>query len=138
MAKSIANGFPMAAVVTTPEIASVLTRAGHFNTFGHNPVSAAAASAVLDVRAFVFKFISSQFHRSLSIMNVILQIIDDEKLMQNAAHTGARLLTSIGQLRQKYEILGDVRGKGLMIGLEFVTDKVRTHKCYSFDGYNTR
>lgn len=50
MAKSIANGFPMGAVVTTPEIANVLTRAGHFNTFGHNPVTAAAASAVLDVR----------------------------------------------------------------------------------------
>ena len=46
--------------------------------------------------------------------------------MQNAAHTGARLLTGIGQLRHKYEILGDVRGKGLMIGLEFVTDKVST------------
>lgn len=50
LAKSIANGFPMGAVVTTPEIANVLTRAGHFNTFGHNPVTAAAASAVLDVR----------------------------------------------------------------------------------------
>uniref|UniRef100_A0A8D8YAR2 Alanine--glyoxylate aminotransferase 2, mitochondrial n=1 Tax=Cacopsylla melanoneura TaxID=428564 RepID=A0A8D8YAR2_9HEMI len=49
MAKGIANGFPMGAVATTTEIAQVLTKASHFNTFGGNPVSCAAASAVLDV-----------------------------------------------------------------------------------------
>lgn len=49
MAKGIANGFPMGAVVTTQEVAQVLTKASHFNTFGGNPVGCAIASSVLDV-----------------------------------------------------------------------------------------
>jgi Ornithine/acetylornithine aminotransferase len=49
MAKGIANGFPMGAVVTTTEIAQVLTKAAHFNTFGGNPVGCVIASTVLDV-----------------------------------------------------------------------------------------
>lgn len=49
--------------------------------------------------------------------------------MKNAAVTGSRFLTGLGPLREKYEILGDVRGKGLMIGLEFVTDKVSRLIC---------
>jgi alanine-glyoxylate transaminase / (R)-3-amino-2-methylpropionate-pyruvate transaminase len=50
MAKGIGNGLPLAAVVTTPEIASVLTQRLHLNTFGGNPVSCAAGRAVLKVR----------------------------------------------------------------------------------------
>ena len=50
MAKGIANGFPMGAVVTTPAIAASLGKALHFNTYGGNPVATATASAVLDVR----------------------------------------------------------------------------------------
>jgi len=52
MAKGIGNGFPMAAVVTTPEIAASLTEALHFNTFGGNPLACAVGSAVLDVITF--------------------------------------------------------------------------------------
>jgi len=50
MAKGIGNGFPLAAVITTPEIASSLRHALHFNTFGGNPLACAVGSAVLDVR----------------------------------------------------------------------------------------
>ena len=49
MAKGIGNGFPMGAVVTTPEIASTMSKAFHFNTYGGNPVACAVGSAVLDV-----------------------------------------------------------------------------------------
>ena len=49
MAKGIGNGFPLAAVVTTPEIASVMNTALHFNTFGGNPIASAVGIAVLDV-----------------------------------------------------------------------------------------
>lgn len=50
MAKGIGNGFPLAAVVTTPEIAASLTKAIFFNTFGGNPIASAVGSAVLDVK----------------------------------------------------------------------------------------
>ena len=49
MAKGIGNGFPLAAVVTTPQIAQTLSQAAHFNTFGGNPMASAVGSAVLDV-----------------------------------------------------------------------------------------
>lgn len=50
MAKGIGNGYPLAAVVTTPEIAKALTKAGHFNTFGGNPIASTVGMTVLDVR----------------------------------------------------------------------------------------
>lgn len=53
MAKGIGNGFPLAAVVTTPEIAKGLIKAGHFNTYGGNPMAGAAGIAVLDVNKLV-------------------------------------------------------------------------------------
>lgn len=53
MAKGIANGLPLAAVVTTPEIANSLTNALHLNTFGGNPVACAVGSAVLDVTILI-------------------------------------------------------------------------------------
>uniref|UniRef100_A0A8D8ZQ11 Alanine--glyoxylate aminotransferase 2, mitochondrial n=3 Tax=Cacopsylla melanoneura TaxID=428564 RepID=A0A8D8ZQ11_9HEMI len=98
MAKGIANGFPMGAVATTTEIAQVLTKASHFNTFGGNPVSCAAASAVLDV-------------------------IKDEELQSNCKEVGNYLLTQLAKLRDQFEIVGDVRGKGLMIGVDLVQNK---------------
>jgi alanine-glyoxylate transaminase / (R)-3-amino-2-methylpropionate-pyruvate transaminase len=58
MAKGIGNGLPLAAVVTTPEIAAVLSRKLHLNTFGGNPVSCAAGRAVLKVRMTV---VSNEF-----------------------------------------------------------------------------
>ncbi|XP_006002353.1 alanine--glyoxylate aminotransferase 2, mitochondrial isoform X2 [Latimeria chalumnae] len=98
MAKGIGNGFPMAAVVTTPEIAKSLTQAHHFNTFGGNPVACAVGSAVLDV-------------------------IKDDGLQKNCENIGTYFLVELGKLRDEFESIGDVRGKGLMIGVEMVKDK---------------
>lgn len=86
MAKGIGNGFPLAAVVTTPKIAESLTRASHFNTYGGNPVACAAGLAVLEV-------------------------IEKEGLQQNSKIVGTYLLKSLEQLREKYDIVGDVRGQ---------------------------
>ncbi|XP_069819160.1 alanine--glyoxylate aminotransferase 2, mitochondrial isoform X2 [Dendropsophus ebraccatus] len=98
MAKGIGNGFPMAAVVTTEEIATSFARALHFNTFGGNPVACAVGSAVLDV-------------------------IEEEGLQDNCNTIGTYLMLELSKLRDKFEVVGDVRGKGLMIGVELVTDK---------------
>eukprot|EP00117_Sycon_ciliatum_P018591 scpid52834/ scgid17129/ Alanine--glyoxylate aminotransferase 2, mitochondrial; (R)-3-amino-2-methylpropionate--pyruvate transaminase; Beta-ALAAT II; Beta-alanine-pyruvate aminotransferase; D-AIBAT len=98
MAKGIANGFPMGAVVTTPEIASVYENFLTFNTFGGNPLSCAVASSVLDV-------------------------IDEENMQANCEDVGTYFLQRLASLRDEFEIVGDVRGKGLMIGVEFVEDK---------------
>lgn len=98
MAKGIGNGCPLAAVVTTPEIASVLTKRIHFNTFGGNPVVCAQGKAVLEV-------------------------IEREKLQENALKVGGHILAGLEKLQQKHEIVGDVRGRGLMIGVELVKDR---------------
>ncbi|XP_070630884.1 alanine--glyoxylate aminotransferase 2, mitochondrial isoform X2 [Bos indicus] len=99
MAKGIGNGFPMAAVVTTPDIAKSLTkRMLHFNTFGGNPMACAVGSAVLEV-------------------------IKEENLQENSQEVGTYMLLKLAKLRDEFEIVGDVRGKGLMIGIEMVKDK---------------
>ncbi|XP_005182509.1 alanine--glyoxylate aminotransferase 2, mitochondrial isoform X2 [Musca domestica] len=98
MAKGIGNGFPMAAVVTTPEIAKSLGMALHFNTYGGNPMASAVGIAVLDV-------------------------IEEEQLQKNSLEVGTYFLNKLAELRDSYEIVGDVRGKGLMIGLELVSDR---------------
>jgi len=98
MAKGMGNGFPIAAVVTTPEVGEVVTRALHFNTFGGNPLSCAAGIAVLDA-------------------------IKEDKLQENSHQIGTYFLNELAKLRDEYEIVGDVRGKGLMIGIEMVEDK---------------
>ena len=96
MAKGIGNGFPLAAVVTRPEIAQTLTTASYFNTYGGNPLSACVG------------------------LNV-LKIIDEENLQNNCEKVGSKLLRSLAKLRDKYpDIVGDVRGKGLMIGMEMI------------------
>ncbi|XP_027335590.1 alanine--glyoxylate aminotransferase 2 homolog 2, mitochondrial-like [Abrus precatorius] len=97
MAKGIGNGVPLGAVVTTPEIAEVLTRRSYFNTFGGNPVSTAAGLAVL-------------------------KVIEKEKLQENAFVVGSYLKERLTTLKDKYELIGDVRGRGLMLGVELVTD----------------
>ncbi|KAL0922961.1 hypothetical protein M5K25_006996 [Dendrobium thyrsiflorum] len=98
MAKGIGNGIPIGAVVTTPEIAEVLTRANYFNTFGGNPVCTAAGHAVL-------------------------RVIEKEKLQENASVVGSYLKDRLKKLQEKHEIIGDVRGRGLMIGVELVADR---------------
>ncbi|XP_035679075.1 alanine--glyoxylate aminotransferase 2, mitochondrial-like [Branchiostoma floridae] len=98
MAKGIGNGYPLAAVVTTPEIAQSMTQALHLNTFGGNPVACAVGSAVLDV-------------------------MEEDGTQQNSADVGTYFLLELAKLRDEFSIVGDVRGKGLMIGLELVKDK---------------
>jgi alanine-glyoxylate transaminase/(R)-3-amino-2-methylpropionate-pyruvate transaminase len=99
MAKGIGNGCPLAAVVTTPAIAAVLAQKIHFNTFGGNPVVCAIGKAVLEV-------------------------IENEKLQENALKMGGLILAGLQKLKTKYKIIGDVRGKGLMLGVEMVKDRV--------------
>ena len=98
MAKGIGNGCPLGAVVTTPKIAATLARRTHFNTFGGNPVVCAQGIAVLEV-------------------------IEREKLQENALKIGNRILTGLNQLKEKHNLIGDVRGKGLMLGIELVKDR---------------
>src|SRR3954470_22952190 len=98
MAKGIGNGCPLGAVVTTPKIAAALSQRIHFNTFGGNPVVCAIGKAVLE-------------------------IIEEEKLQENALKIGNRILTGLNELKQKHDLIGDVRGKGLMLGIELVKDR---------------
>jgi alanine-glyoxylate transaminase / (R)-3-amino-2-methylpropionate-pyruvate transaminase len=98
MAKGIGNGFPLAAVTTRREIAQKLTERSHINTFGGNPVAMAAGLAVLDV-------------------------IDQERLQENARVVGARLRAGLEELATRRRLIGDVRGRGLMLGVELVRDR---------------
>jgi alanine-glyoxylate transaminase / (R)-3-amino-2-methylpropionate-pyruvate transaminase len=98
MAKGIGNGVPLAAVTTRREIAKAFTGRLHFNTYGGNPVSMAAGLAVMDV-------------------------IEEEGLQENSRIVGARLLEGLRSLMDRHELIGDVRGQGLMLGIELVTDR---------------
>jgi 4-aminobutyrate aminotransferase-like enzyme/Ser/Thr protein kinase RdoA (MazF antagonist) len=99
LGKPIGNGHPMGAVITTPEIArSFANGMEYFNTFGGNPVSCAVGLAVLDV-------------------------IREEGLQENARDTGAYLLAGLRDLASRHAIIGDVRGQGLFLGIEFVRDR---------------
>lgn len=96
-AKGMANGVPIGLTIATPEVADSFTGLT-FATFGGNPVSTAAARAVIEV-------------------------IETEDLKRNARETGAYLRARLECLKEKYDCLGDVRGLGLMQGLELVKDK---------------
>ena len=98
MAKGIGNGIPLAAVTTRREIAETLSQRIHFNTFGGNPVSMAAGLAVLDV-------------------------IEEEDLQENARRIGDRLMQGFRALQAQHRLIGDVRGLGLMLGIELVKDR---------------
>lgn len=98
MAKGIGNGFPLAAVCTTSQIASALDRAKYFNTYGGNCLASCVGKKVLE-------------------------IIEDEKLQENCLKMGNLLLNGLNKLKDKYEIIGDVRGLGLMIGVEMVSNR---------------
>jgi 4-aminobutyrate aminotransferase-like enzyme len=96
MGKPMANGHPVAAVVARPEVMAAFREAfGYFNTFGGNPVSAAAALATLEV-------------------------IEDEGLQENARRVGVYALERMAALSHPF--LAQVRGKGLFLGAEFVCD----------------
>jgi len=101
MGKSIGNGHPLGAVVTTPEIAASFNNGmEYFNTFGGNPVSCAAGLAVLDV-------------------------VETEQLQQHAFKVGSELKSSLLELKSQHPIIGDVRGLGLFLGIELVRDRTR-------------
>ena len=96
LGKPMGNGHPIGAVVTTPEIAEAFDNGMEFfSSFGGNPVSAAIALAVLD-------------------------ILEDEKLQANAATVGTALKTGLDTLMRSHSCIGDVRGRGLFLGVEFV------------------
>jgi len=98
MAKGIGNGVPLAAVTTRREIAEAFTNRLHFNTYGGNPVSMATALAVLDV-------------------------IEEDGLQENCRVVGGALKAGLEALAEKHELIGDVRGMGLMLGVELVRDR---------------
>ncbi|HEY8847216.1 MAG TPA: aminotransferase class III-fold pyridoxal phosphate-dependent enzyme, partial [Candidatus Limnocylindrales bacterium] len=99
MGKPIGNGHPLGAVVTTRVIADTFANGmEYFNTFGGNPVSAAIGLAVLDV-------------------------IADEGLQEHARVVGERLLDGLRGLATHHPAIGDVRGRGLFAGIEFVRDR---------------
>ena len=101
VAKGIGNGAPLGAFVTRPEISKTLGNRVHFNTYGGNPVSMAQGLATLEV-------------------------IESENIQARAAQIGGHLKNRLLELQQKHAIIGDVRGLGLMLGVELVLD--RTHK----------
>jgi 4-aminobutyrate aminotransferase-like enzyme len=99
LGKPIGNGHPLGAVITTREIANSFRNGmEYFNTFGGNPVSCAVGLAVLDV-------------------------IRDEELQQNALDVGEYLKQGLAHLQAEYPLIGDVRGLGLFLGIEFVRNR---------------
>ena len=99
LGKPMGNGHPLAGVVTTPDIAASFDNGMEFfSTFGGNPVSCEVGLAVLDV-------------------------IAEENLQQNALNTGAHLKRQLSALKLEHQVVGDVRGRGLFLGVELVRDR---------------
>ena len=100
LGKPMGAGHPLSAVVTTAEIAeNFAASSDYFNTFGGNPVSTAVGKAVIDV-------------------------IDREDILGNVVSVGAYTRVGLQKLQEKYEIIGDVRGRGLFLGLDLVKDRL--------------
>ena len=99
MGKSMGNGFPVAALMTRRTITEQFHHHGveYFNTYGGNPVSCRAAIAVLEV-------------------------MGKENLMEHARTVGAYLMEKVQALKEQYPMIGDVRGRGLFLGVELVRD----------------
>ena len=99
LGKPMGNGHPLAAVVTTPEIAEAFANGmEYFNTFGGNPVSCAIGMAVL-------------------------KVIDNEGLQDHSRKVGTRLLNGFRNLEEQYPLIGSARGLGLFLGVELVKDR---------------
>ncbi|MCK5912563.1 MAG: aminotransferase class III-fold pyridoxal phosphate-dependent enzyme, partial [Desulfuromusa sp.] len=100
LGKPIGNGHPLAAVITTQKIADAfVTGMEYFNTFGGNPVSCAIGMAVLEA-------------------------IKKDKLQEHALETGSYFQRKIREVQQHFQLIGDVRGLGLFIGVELVEDRI--------------
>lgn len=97
MGKPIGNGHPMAAVFTTREIANAFEGMEYFSTFGGNPVSCAIGMAVLDV-------------------------IEDDNLINHAKLMGDLFIKKLTTLKEEFKLIGDIRGKGLFLGIELIKD----------------
>jgi 4-aminobutyrate aminotransferase len=95
--KGLASGLPLGATIAKSNVMDWIA-GSHASTFGGNPLSCVAASAVIDV-------------------------IEEEKLLDNATKQGMHIMKRLKELMEKSDIVGDVRGKGLMIGMEVVEDK---------------
>jgi len=100
-AKGIAAGFPLSAFTSRPEIAAAFKPGDHLSTFGGNPISCAAALANIE-------------------------FIQKESLAARAAETGCYAIANLRELAKLHPIIGDIRGLGLMIGVELVRDKALT------------
>ncbi|MCO6047804.1 aspartate aminotransferase family protein [Aeoliella sp. ICT_H6.2] len=98
MAKGIGNGIPLGAFTTTEAISEVMTRRVHFNTYGGNPISMTQGLATLEV-------------------------IDEDGLQQNSLEVGGHLKDRLHELADKHSAIGEVRGLGLMLGVELVTNR---------------
>jgi 4-aminobutyrate aminotransferase-like enzyme/Ser/Thr protein kinase RdoA (MazF antagonist) len=99
LGKPIGNAFPLAAVITTPEIANSFNNGMEFfSTFGGNPVACAAGLAVLDV-------------------------LEEDNLQKRALSVGAHFIESLKSLQARYALIGDVRGSGLFLGIDLVVDR---------------
>ncbi len=104
-AKGLAGGVPIGITITRPELADAF-KGPHINTFGGNPVSTRAA-------------------------RVTIEVIEKSRLIENAKRQGDALLAGLRELQKRYAVIGEVRGKGLMIGVELVKDRVS--KAYDPD-----
>jgi 4-aminobutyrate aminotransferase len=102
-AKALGSGLPISALIA-PNRVMTWPAGAHGSTFGGNPVSCAAALATLDV-------------------------IEEEGLVENAARVGDRLVSRLRELAESSELIGDVRGLGLMIGIELVRDKTTKERA---------
>jgi 4-aminobutyrate aminotransferase-like enzyme len=100
-AKGIADGFPLSAFTTRPEIAAAFKPGDHLSTFGGNPISCAAALANIN-------------------------FMEKENLPARATETGNYAMTKLRALQKQHPLIGEVRGLGLMIGVELVKDEKLT------------
>lgn len=99
IAKGIASGFPLGGIIANAEIMDSWVPGQHASTFGANPVAVEAALATLEV-------------------------INSERLVENAVKMGEVAMKRLEEMKEDYEIVGDVRGKGLFIGVEIVKNKM--------------
>lgn len=98
VAKGFGNGYPIGGFIAKEELADALEHLSFFSTFGGNPISCRAALKTLEV-------------------------IEEERLMENAAKVGSYFKEGLKKLQEDHKVVGDVRGMGLMLGIEIVKDK---------------
>jgi len=98
LAKGIGGGLPLGAFITTEQIAKAFEPGDHYTTFGGNPISCAAGLKTIE-------------------------IIQRDDLAENASRVGSYLIKRLNELKERHPLIGDVRGKGLMVGVELVKDE---------------